>query len=306
MPDPLRDLYAGLASLLRAGVAIPDAIRVLRANGTLGGARGQAIAEAVAQGRTLSSALDAPAEEVALVAAGEETGRLDANLERLAGLRTARAAARRRLLLRVLYPLVLFHLAALLIPLPETFWKAEFPWNWLFRVLLVLGPFYAALLVASRMARTERGRAALVRARDLLPGFGAAARHARRATFATVLGAAYESAIPLDRGVAIAANAAGVPGGAASATIAGGAGLAAALAPTGIFDRTGVARLQTAEVAGEIGRTLGAIAAEEGVLAEQRFERATFVLAKILYVAAAIWILAYYVTFWLRYYSQFL
>jgi type II secretory pathway component PulF len=294
VPDPLRDLYAGLAALLRAGLTARDAIRVLRGNGTLRGAHGRALADAVEAGRPISSALRAPPDEVAIVAAGEETGRLDANLERLAEQRGRREARRRALLRAVRYPLLVLHAAALLVPLPFTFWRPGFPSTWLFWAVVTLAPFYAVYFLARLLRRTPEGQARLQRMAEWLPGYRTAARHARRATFAEVLGAAHDAGIPFDRGLALAATAAGAPyARAAAALVARGSPVAEALRAAGVFDDAGLARLQTAEIAGDLGPALARLATDEQAIADHALERALFLTAKGFYLLVAAGVVAY-------------
>ncbi|MFQ5845500.1 MAG: type II secretion system F family protein, partial [Planctomycetota bacterium] len=180
----MKEVYRGLASLLRAGFVPADALRVLRENGTLRDPLGAALCETVSGGAALSAALErsagVPPEEVAILEAGEASGRLDDDLDRLARLCELRAFEVRRFWTSIRYPILLFHFAALVIPYVVTVTSAGVAFGlWLLRVLLVLGPVYgvvAAVLWLRRFPAWRRRGRRLVAA---LPGFGAAARQLR-------------------------------------------------------------------------------------------------------------------------------
>ncbi|MGQ0612484.1 MAG: type II secretion system F family protein [Planctomycetaceae bacterium] len=309
MPDPVRDAYAGLAALLRAGVTLADAVRVLRGNGTLGRELGERLEATLAGRAPLSAALEGvvPSEEVALVQAGEETGRLDANLDRLVALRDRRAVAIRRLWSAAGYPILLFHMTAMLAPLPGAVARRDFPAGWFVQVLALLLPAYAALLAVVLLRRTAEGEARFRRIVDRLPGFGSAARHGRRAAFTAILAAGYESGIPLDRALGVASRGARSPdGGEARAAVERGEALAVALARGGLLAPDQIARVSTAELAGNITAALESIAAEEAELAETGFLRSCGILGKILWGVMAAWIAWFAIATILRIYGPLL
>jgi type II secretory pathway component PulF len=268
----------------------------------------------VAGGRTLSEALarfpdEVPADDVALLEAGEATGNLDRTLERLADRHEARRAARRRFLTESAYPLLLFHLAALLTPLPAAVARdgTVFGPTWLKTMLSILVPFYAIVLAVAWLNRTARGRAIVGRAVDLLPGFGNAARHRRCAEFAEVLGAAYEAGITLDKGLAMAGRATRDPRvDAAVAAVGRGETLRDALARASVLPPPLVVRLAVAEQAGDISKALQEIARNEAEIAENVHRRSAQLAAKGLYIAVALWIAIYYVSTFLGIYGGLL
>ena len=250
-----------------------------------------------------------PAEDVALVEAGEATGNLDRTLERLADRHEARRAARRRLLTDTSYPLLVFHLAAFLTPLPTGVAKdgRVFGPTWFWTMLAILLPFYAAVGTAIVLQRTAGGRAFLRRVIDLLPGFGHAARRRRLADFAEVLHAAYEAGMPLDRALALAGSATHDPrADAASRDVAGGRTLREALGAAGILPAPLLGAVAVGEKAGELGKVLERIAREESDAAEHIHRRATMVAAKGFYLAVAAWVVYYCVSTMMGYYGQLL
>jgi general secretion pathway protein F len=272
------------------------------------------VAAAVERGQALSEALRLfpdriPAEDIALIEAGETTGNLDRTLDRLADRHEARRAARRRFLTEAAYPILLFHLAALLTPVPPALAKDGrlLGPTWWTSVLAILLPLYALLFVANRLNRTASGRALVRRAIDYVPGFGHAARHRRRADLADVTGAAYEAGVQLDRAVALGGRAVDDERvEAASRDVAKGRPLRDALAGTGALPGPLLARVAIGEQSGELGRVLAEIARDEAEAAEHLFRRSTMLAAKVLYLAVAAWIIFYYVSTMLGIYGPLL
>jgi type II secretory pathway component PulF len=281
-----------------------EAVAQLQTNGTLPGAFGAGVATEVGRGRPLSEALarfpdEVPAEDVALLEAGETTGNLDRTLDGLALRHEARRSARRRFFTDSLYPLILFHLAALLTPLPPAVKKdgRVFGPSWLFTMLAILVPFYVLLAAVLLARRTAQGRTILRRVVETVPGFGNAARHRRRADFTEVLAAAYEAGVPLDRAVTLAGRAVGDPRlEAASRDVAGGRTLHDALAGTAFLPAPLLSRISVGEKSGDLGKMLEGIAREEAETAEHVHRRSTVIAAKALYLAVAAWIVFYYVS----------
>jgi len=250
-----------------------------------------------------------PAEDVALVEAGEATGNLDRTLDRLAERHEARRAARRRFLTDTSYPLLVFHLAAFLTPLPTGVAKdgRVFGPTWFWTMVAILLPFYAAVGVAIALRRTARGRAFLRRVVDLLPGFGHAARRGRRADFAEVLHAAYEAGVPLDRALKLAGKAVGDPRvDAASRAVAAGRTLQEALGSAGALPAPLLGAVAVGEQAGDLGKVLERIAREESEAAEHIHRRATLLAAKGFYLAVAAWVVYYCISTMAGYYGGLL
>jgi len=309
----LANFYGGLATLLRAGVVAGQALDDLRKNGTLPDPPGAALRDIVASGEPLSTALrrfpDAfPEEDVAVVEAGEATGRLDGNLQRLARHYEARAAAIRSHLWRSLYPVALGHFAALIIPVSRLAVRGELTFgNWLRDVLAVLVPCWGLFFAWWYLRRFAVWRARFRKVVERLPGFGAAARHRRRALFASVLEAAYEAGVPVDRSLALAARAAGDTRAAGAADdVAGGQSLTVALTRTGLLGSAALERVATGEEAGEVTEALRFIAQDEAEQADEIFKASVAMLSTILYVAILGLCAWYVISFYVGLYSSVL
>jgi type II secretory pathway component PulF len=247
-----------------------------------------------------------PREDVALLEAGEATGNLDRSLDRLADRHDARRAARRRFLTETLYPLILFHLAAFLTPVPGSFARDGrlFGPTWLRTFALVLMPFWALVLAAAVLRGKARGRALLRRVVLALPGFGGAARRRRNADLAEILAAAYEAGMRIDRALEVAGRAVEDPRVAAAAADVGrGRPLAESLAAAGAVPAPLLARIGIGERAGDLSRALSDIAREEADAADHAFRRSMQILARGVYVAVALWIFLYAISTLSRVYS---
>jgi type II secretory pathway component PulF len=148
--DPTARVYRSLASLCRAGVPWPQALETAAAGGWEDAQR------RLAAGEPLSVALGSRVEarDVALLRAGEHTGRIEEVLDRLAERHEgeARRAARRRTAL--FYPAILVHLGAILLPLPDLLEGR--PTRALCWALAALLPFYALVFVTKRHGARAR------------------------------------------------------------------------------------------------------------------------------------------------------
>jgi len=277
-------------------VVLGDALATLRKDGRLTRGFGEDLEGRVQQGSTLSAAMAAhrdifAAEEVALVEAGEQSGRLDAVLDKLADAHEQRRRTRRRLWSQATYPLLLIHLAAAALPFARLAAQGRFTVGaWLVRVALVLAPVYGGYFLIRRLNRNAGWRTRLHKLFEQLPGFGNAARHHRRAVFAGVMEAAYGAGLPMDRCIQLAGAAANLTVESAVKEVADGSEVALSLATVRVLPAGALARLATGEHAGEISSALQAIAREEAEEASAIFERSFNLAGKTLYLIVALWI----------------
>ncbi|MEE8104288.1 MAG: hypothetical protein V3T86_02000, partial [Planctomycetota bacterium] len=203
------------------------------------------------------------------------------------------------------YPVIMWHAAAICMPLGFMGIKGRLSVDgWITGILGILAPLYIAVIGFSVLRHNQAWR---VRCRDIvgkLPGFGRAALHARRARFTTVLGAAYESAVPIERAVVLAANAAGVPHEAMVTVLQAGQSLSDAVAAQGLYDADTIARISTGETSGELSRELDAVAKEEFLIAEAIFERSVMVLKKLMFAVIAVAVLGYAAMIYMSYFDR--
>lgn len=290
--------------MLRAGLPVREAIAGLRESGSLSGSAGAAVDAAIQGGSKLSDALRRVPnaflpEEVALIAAGEETGRLDAILDRLAELREEVRRARKRFVTQIGYPLLIFHVAALVMPIGlVTLMTGRLNLTLTTSItVVILGGFWGAVVFAALTMRTSAGREKVRKFGEAIPGVGAAMRHRRYALFATVLEAAYESGIPIDRGLELAADASDTAKARKAASlVAAGQPVGVALPTSGALPAQLAARVGNAEVAGEMSAELRRIAGEEFEAASTALDRTVGIVTKGVYALLVIATLFYALT----------
>jgi type IV pilus assembly protein PilC len=116
-------LYHELGQLLRAGISLPRAVeKLLPVSHGASKSALRKIAEVLSSGGTASEALSAPKEfgalDAAILSASEKSGRLERGFAQAAEYHETVAAARARLLTKVLYPVFILNLAGLAFSLP--------------------------------------------------------------------------------------------------------------------------------------------------------------------------------------------
>jgi type II secretory pathway component PulF len=273
-----------------------EAVESMRGDGTL---PDPVIATTLQNGGTLADALRRaphlfPAEEVALVEAGEETGHLDAVLDRIATIRDEQRRAWEKFKSHLWYPLLIFHFAVLLMPfaiLTVTSGRMRIAAGLTVSVV-ILAIFWGAVVLLLLAARDARARARILATLEKVPALGASLQHQRAALFTTVLEASYESGVTLDRGLRLAAGTSGSSAKAAD-RVADGMPLGEALKLEPILAAPLVGRLATAERAGALSDELRRIANEEFEAADRTLGLAVGFLTKGFYVLMVIAVLVY-------------
>ena len=290
-------------------MVLSDALAALGKQGEQAGGLLQELERRVAGGEPLATAMAGhsdrfTAEEIALVEAGEASGRLDQALDKLAGLHEQNRSARRQLWSQAAYPLLLLHLAAAALPFARLSLAQRLTLSaWLIRFLLILAPVYAGYFLLLRLRRRAGGRERLRKLVERLPGFGNAARHRRRAIFAGVMEAAYGAGIPMDRCILLAGSAAELRVTSAAKQVAEGNELSLSLGSARVLPAGALARLATGEQAGELSAALQAIAREETEEASAIFERSLKLSGKALELFVALWIAYEVIRFYAKLYS---
>ena len=283
---------------------ILEAIESLAATRTITARIATALQQSLRLGNTLSEALGAhplifAPEEVALVKAGEETGRLDAILDRIAILREEVRQAQSHFVSNMIWPVLTFHVAALVMPIglsAALTGRINFTLATTITTVIICG-FWGLAIFGWITARTPVGRARMRAIAEMIPGMGSAVRHRRYALFATTLEAAYESGVTLDRGVTLAADAAGATGGAlATQMIAAGKPLRDALPATSILPPHLLSRIAVSEQSGELSGELRRIATEEFSAARTALDRTITITTRGFYVLLAIAVFFYALT----------
>ena len=169
---------------------------------------------------------------------------------------------------------------------------------------MFFGPVYGLALLVLMLRQTSQGRERIRQVIEKLPGFGNGAGKMRRAHFSTVLCAAYDSAVPIQRSVELAGRAAGLDVRAAVEDVSAGRPLAVALTSVGIYSADSISRIATAETAGELSTTLEQLAAEDFHSANDIFARAIRVVGFGLYGLMALWIVTFVIAGIVAYYGM--
>ena len=117
------ELYHQIGQLMAAGVGLSQALEHLRRNPPTRSLREplQRLINELAQGHTFTEALVRsgkwlPSFDLALVQAGEHSGRLDAVFNLLAGFYNERARLTRQMISDLAYPMFLLHAAIFIFP----------------------------------------------------------------------------------------------------------------------------------------------------------------------------------------------
>jgi type II secretory pathway component PulF len=187
-------LFHELAQLARSGVPINHAFEILSRNPRtevavcLNAVR-ESITTSGEAGRTFREAGFSES-DAAVIEAGEATGRLDTVFLDLAAYYRQLANARRTILAKSLYPVLVLHLGAMLLAIPPAIMEGGWP-AFFAHALPILAAFYAFLFAGGvfwRIVRTLLSRD--TRAARLLmqiPLFGAFLRYWTAWRFASVL-----------------------------------------------------------------------------------------------------------------------
>jgi general secretion pathway protein F len=232
--DDLVVLNREIAAIVRAGVPLEVGLGGLSAGlpRSLGNLTDR-LATRLRQGESLPAALDAEGSALppvyrAVVRAGLESGRLPAALESLSAHARSIVDLRRRIIVALIYPAIVFAIAYLLFVLvaqhvvlglatmydmPQPAWLPALvaisrflgTWGW------VLPAVVAACVVWSIISSGLAGGRASIGGPLMaaLPGIGALNRNFRTATFTELLAMLLEHDVPLDESLRIAADASG-------------------------------------------------------------------------------------------------
>lgn len=174
------------------------------------------VAASLKSGLTFSESLSQirdwlPAFDTALLAAGEQSGRLDACCRLLAGYYQSRAQLARQVLSSLAYPVFLVHFAVFIIPFPQLFMGGG--WNSYLRQ--TVGPLALGWLVVFALAylcqgrRGEFWRSLIEQVTDRIPILGVARRRLALARLLAALEALLNAGVNVQPAWELAAAASG-------------------------------------------------------------------------------------------------
>ena len=264
------DFYHQLAQLTGAGLGLTNALEQLKRSPPDRSYRapiGQVI-EQIAAGCTFTDSLQRcgrwlPAFDIALLQAGEHSGRLDACFGLLADYYTDRARLARQVIGDLAYPAFLLHFAVFILPFAQLFSSG----NWAVYLCQTLGvriPLYAVVALMIFAAQSRHGGTWRARFESLLhpvPVLGSARRCLALARLAAALEALLSAGVTVIEAWEMAATASGSP--ALRRTVLawrplvdGGQTPAEAVSASGKFPELFASQYATGEISGKLDDTL--------------------------------------------------
>jgi type IV pilus assembly protein PilC len=284
------DFYHQLAQLTGAGLGLIQALDQLKRNPPDRSYREPITRalEQIAGGTTFTEAVQScghwlPAFDLALLRAGEQSGRLDACFRLLADYYTDRARLARQVIGDLVYPAFLLHFAIFIFPFAQFFISG----NWtayLLQTVGVLIPLYVAvalLVFAAQSRHGETWRTCVETLLHPIPVLGAARRYLALARLAAALEALLSAGVTIIEAWELAATASGSP--ALRRIVLGwwpqvnaGETPAEAVSDSGSFPELFASQYATGEISGQLDDTLRRLHTyyqEEGSRKLQAFAR---------------------------------
>ena len=220
--------YQQLGQLLSAGITVISALQMLSRNLPARSYREpiQEMLRQISQGGTVTDAMRAlgkwtPAFDLAMIHAGESSGRLDIIFRMLANYYAERAAMARQMITDLAYPVFLFHFAVLIFAFVAWMQNATIV-HLLIQTVGVLLPLYTIVfltLYASQSRRGEAWRSFLETVLHPVPILGTARHSIALSRLAAALEALINSGVNIIEAWSLAAVASGSP--ALQRTVAG-------------------------------------------------------------------------------------
>ncbi len=218
------ELYHQLAQLTSAGIGVLPALEQIKRNPP-----GRSFREPLGnllnhlnQGLTLSESLQKlgswlPEFDIALIEAGERSGRLDASFRLLAEYYNDRARLAKQVISQLMYPVGLIHFAALVFLIVLPFAASQFNASLIFlfaKAALILSPLYLVtffLIYATQSKHGEKWRALIESLVRPIPILGTARRFLALARLAAALEALLSAGVNIIEAWDLAAASSGSP-----------------------------------------------------------------------------------------------
>jgi len=214
------EFYHQLGQLTTAGIGLPAALQQLQRNPP-GRSYRRPLSQLQAMltdGFTFTEALQrlgawAPAFDIALLHAGEQSGGLEMSLRLLADHYTDRARMARQMLADLIYPAFLFHFGVLILTfltfLKSNGWAA--PLVQMFGILLPIYAVVLLLIYAAQSRHGERWRALVESVLHPVPVLGKARRYLALSRLSAALEALLRAGVSIVEAWELAATASGSP-----------------------------------------------------------------------------------------------
>ena len=214
--DQRAELFRQLAQLTSAGIGVIPALEQIKRSPPSRSYREhlQRLLDELDRGATVAESLHhlgwLPAFDLALIEAGERSGRIDACFGVLADYYNERARMIRQIIGDLIYPMFVYHLAIFVMTLLEFLWTG--PWLWV--LLGGLVPLYVVivfLVYAGQDTHNEAWRGKMESILRLIPVLGTARHYLALARLATALEALISAGVNIFEAWELAASASGSP-----------------------------------------------------------------------------------------------
>ncbi len=320
-------LLRELATMLKAGVSLGEALHVLEGRAAYPRLREAVLhgAEHVDKGHRFSEVLAEYPDEfseltTAVIAMGEQTGRLDESFDQVAGYLEREYSLRQMIMRETFYPKVLL-VACILIPLAipaliQAIMGSIWSGLWLFLKTLakwglILGiPGGLVYLVYRSLGKTQQSREGLDSLKLHIPLIGPVVRRLALARFARALSYTYSAGVPMAQGISLAAA---VTGNAilerrfqdAVPLVQQGYKLSDALGKAPDIDDMAMRMLRTGEQTGELDKTMERVAEHFEASAETSIHRMAVMALPLGVIFVGIIVGIIVVNFYVQHYSGF-
>jgi len=312
------EFYYQLAQLSGAGVGLIGALEHLKRSPPGREYRRpiEQLLDQLARGCTFTESirraeLALPEFDIALVQAGEQSGRLEACLRLLADYYRDHARLVRQMLGDLAYPAFLFHFAIFILPFAD-FFKTGNVVVYLARTLGVLLPIYALLalmLYCAQSRHGERWRAWIEKILHPIPILGTARRYLALARLAAGLEALLSAGVSIVEAWELAAKASGSPElrravNAWRPLIDAGRTPAEAISASGKFPEIFASQYTTGEVSGKLEDTLNRLHSYYQDEGTRKLHLVAQWVPRGIYLFVALMIAYRVVQFWSQYFAQ--
>ena len=313
------ELYHQLSVLITAGLTIRQGLEQLKKNPPDRALR-QKISDwldNLAQGLTVTESVRRlgqwmPSFDLALIEAGEQSGRLDATFKLLALHYEERARMVKQAISDLMYPIFTFHVAVVLFPFIQLLQPGGSMTGFFLTIVGVLIPLYAGvyfLIYACQGRRGEKWRAALERVFRLVPVLGTARQDLALARLAAALEALLNAGVPIIGAWELAATASGSPALKSLVQtwrprVDGGSTYSELVSESDQFPTVFNNLYHTGEISGQLDQTLlklHALYQEEGI---RRMRLVTRWGPQIVYFAVAIYVGYKVITYYMGYFQM--
>ncbi len=315
------ELYQQLASLMSAGVAMIQALEMIRRNPPARSFRQPLtrLMAAVTEGATLTEAMLGlgrwlPSFDLALIQAAEQSGRLPECFRLLANYYNERAQLVRRVLADLAYPLFILHFAICIFPISQfvrLVMQTEVL-GFLGAKFLVLAPAYAIvflLILACQGRRGEHWRANVERALRWVPVLGPARRNLALARLSAALEALISAGVSIFDSWELAAAASGSPALRRAVhrwhgALRSGETPAELVARTSEFPELFANLYQTGEISGQLDDSLRRIHVHYQEEGSRKLHSFAQWMPRLIYLAILLAVAYQIVSFWSGYYNN--